>query len=353
MAILGLSLVIVVSLALAARAWRQRGIARASAIPGGHAVDELVRWPIGGVQQSVLLRGRDVRNPVLLYLHGGPGDTFLPFARTKHGGFEELFVVASWAQRGCLGSYRRGMSKDDMTVEQVLADAVEVIEHLRERFGAERVYAFGGSWGTLLGTYLAAQRPDLLHAYIGKAQMVSIPESDRYAIGWVLEQARERGDARVIERFERRRPPLRPIDLGRLSYRVARYGGYGKPTAGGPPIPGGAFGPFVSPDYSLVDLAHWLTNPLFGAVHLAARVPDLDFRAEVPRIEVPVFVLQGTTDVMTPIHLVEEWLGGLDAPAGKRLIPFEGVGHNPVGEAPEAAFAALREIRQEVAAAER
>ncbi len=120
---------------------------------------------------------------------------------------------------------------------------------------------------------------------------------------------------------------------------MSRYGGYGKP---GGAVPGGPLALFVSPDYSLVDLAHWLTNPLFGAIHLVRCTAELDLRRTVVRIEVPVYILQGSLDVMAPIHLVEDWLAGLDAPRGKRLFRFEGIGHNPIAEVPDRASAILR-----------
>ncbi len=115
---------------------------------------------------------------------------------------------------------------------------------------------------------------------------------------------------------------------------MARYGGYGKPQSS---IPGGPLAVFVSPDYSLADLAHWLTNPLFGAVPLMRRTASFDLREVVSRVEVPVYVLQGSLDVMTPVHLVEDWIARLDAPRGKHLFRFEGAGHNPIAEEPERA----------------
>jgi len=319
----------------------RRRIAAATAASGPAPLDRCERVVLGGVRQSVLLRASDRRRPVLLYLHGGPGDAFFPHARSHLGALEELFVVASWAQRGCLGSYRRGMARASMTPDQLVEDAAELIAHLRTWFDVDRVYVLGGSWGSVLGALLAARHPELLHAYIGKAQVVSHPDADRHAIQFVLDNARRRGHVRVQRYFEALRPPLRPGEIARLGLRVARYGGYGKP---GGALPGGLLAPFVCPDYSLGDLVHWLSNPFFGAVPLMRCTAELDLRRLVPRIEVPVYVLQGALDVMAPLHLVEDWLDRLDAPAGKQLFRFEGVGHNPVAEVPGRVLAALEKV---------
>ncbi len=324
---------------LAMRERSRRRIARATATVGPAPLDCRERVRLGGFEQSILIRARDRSKPVLLYLHGGPGDTFFPHARSHLQVLEENFVVVSWAQRGCLGSYRRGLSKDSMTPDRLVEDAAELIEFLQARFKVSRVFVLGGSWGSVLGALLAARHPEKLCAYIGKAQVVSHSDSDEHAIRFVLDEAERRGDHRVRRNFESLHPPLRPMELARLGIRVARYGGYGKP---GGAVPGGPLAVLISPDYSLGDLFHWLTNPLFGAMHLVKTTSELDLRSIVSRIEVPVYILQGSLDVMAPIHLVEDWLNDLDAPRGKRLIRFEGVGHDPIAEVPERISAILR-----------
>jgi hypothetical protein len=51
-------------------------------IPGADAIAELHSIRLGGFEQTVLLRGNDRRNPILLYVHGGPGASQMPIAPT-------------------------------------------------------------------------------------------------------------------------------------------------------------------------------------------------------------------------------------------------------------------------------
>jgi hypothetical protein len=66
-------------------------------LPG--SIAELVTVSIGGHNQVMMIRGRNVDNPVLLYLTGGPGGTDLGAMR-RDAGLEQDFVVVTWDQRG-------------------------------------------------------------------------------------------------------------------------------------------------------------------------------------------------------------------------------------------------------------
>ena len=57
-----------------------------------------------------------------------------------------------------------------MTYERMVADTVELIEHLQQRLGVEQVILVGHSWGSMLGIGVIQERPDLLTAYVGVGQ---------------------------------------------------------------------------------------------------------------------------------------------------------------------------------------
>src|SRR5579862_9769846 len=54
--------------------------ARTYAITTPKGIDEGSYVKIGGIEQWITIRGRDRGNPVLLFLHGGPGDVTNPWA---------------------------------------------------------------------------------------------------------------------------------------------------------------------------------------------------------------------------------------------------------------------------------
>ena len=97
-------------------------------------VNEQIKLRIGGIDQWVSIRGKDRRNPILLFLHGGPASPAMPEAYTFQTPWEDYFTVVQWDQRGAGKTYAAnseaamdpGMSVDGMT-----RDAAErVLEHI-------------------------------------------------------------------------------------------------------------------------------------------------------------------------------------------------------------------------------
>ena len=69
------------------------------------SIAEVGRVEIGGHEQTVIIRGQDASNPILLYLTGGPGNSDFGYTRTFLEPLEEDFVIVAWDQRGAGTSY--------------------------------------------------------------------------------------------------------------------------------------------------------------------------------------------------------------------------------------------------------
>ncbi len=182
-------------------------------VPG--SIAELTTAEIGGHEQALMIRGRSTDLPVLLHLAGGPGGTDIGAMRLDTG-LEERFVVVTWDQRGSGKSYPAFGPAETLTLEQVVADTIELSEVLAARFGRERIYIAGQSWGTIPATLAAHRRPELYHALITTGQMVDIRETDLLFYDDTLVGARARrhragraagGDGSAAVRRARRHVP--------------------------------------------------------------------------------------------------------------------------------------------------
>jgi pimeloyl-ACP methyl ester carboxylesterase len=328
--------------------------ARGREVPGSVAALERVR--LGGVEQALLLRSVDPRNPVLLFLHGGPGTSELGMLR-RHNvpTLERHFTVAIWDQRGAGRSYAAREPAENLTVEQLVSDTVELSELLRRRFGQSRILLAGHSWGSALGALAAARRPDLFHAFVGIGQVVNIAEGERRSYAWALEAAARAGDASGVAALRRIGPPPYPLPLRRaLTTQRSVLGRHGGEVLGSRQ---GGMPTFLRALLSVTEYSWPERVDVFrGVFHAMDRlwpqILDLDLGRQVPALEVPVFLLEGRHDREAPSALAAQWLETLRAPR-KELVWFERSAHFVNTEEPDAFHAALVErVRPHALAAE-
>ena len=162
---------------------------------------------IGHSRQWVLQRSDDTRNPVILFVHGGPGTSQLSINRHYTRPLERHFTVVNWDQRGAGKSYRAIADAGRMNLAQIVDDTVELTRHLLGKLGHERVLLAGHSWGTVVGTLTVARHPELFHGYVGIGQVANMRENEIASWAWTLEQARARGHRSAVAALESMGPP--------------------------------------------------------------------------------------------------------------------------------------------------
>src|SRR3984885_9890963 len=141
-----------------------------------HGIEERIPVKINGIDQWLSIRGRDKDNPVLLYLHGGPGAPFMPLSWTVESPWEDYFTVVQWDQRGAGKTYASNDPKvvePSMTIPQMTSDTAEVVRYLRERLHKRKIIVVGHSLGSVLGVAPAQQHPEWMYAYVVVGQYVS------------------------------------------------------------------------------------------------------------------------------------------------------------------------------------
>jgi pimeloyl-ACP methyl ester carboxylesterase len=106
---------------------------------------------IGKVKQWILIRGKDFDNPVLLFLHGGPGTSEMCLLREYTAELEKDFVVVTWDQRSAGKSFAAKDPATSMNIDTFVSDTHELTNYLLYRFNKEKIFLMGHSWGTVVG----------------------------------------------------------------------------------------------------------------------------------------------------------------------------------------------------------
>lgn len=341
--LLGLAAVVAAATALAAIPGRTAPILGADGAPLAGSVAELTRVPVADHELGIMIRGRDTGRPVLLFLAGGPGGSELGAMRSD-AGLETDFVVATLDQRGSGTSYDQLDPTSTLTLESAVADAIAVSEHLRERFGQERIFVVGQSYGSLVAMLCAARRPDLYRGAVGTGQMVSVRETDRVTYADRLAWAEATGRDDLAEELRRIGPPPY-ADV--LAYETAVAGEqdlYPYDRSGNAEGAGGFSEHIFAVEYSWLQRLHNLPAFLDTFAVLYPQLQDLDLRRDLPRLEVPVLLVQGAHEIPGRSIPARDWFDRLDAPAGKTWVELDRSGHRPIFEQPAPFQAAMRDL---------
>ena len=296
------------------------------------SIAELVKVELGGLDQWILIRGQDTTNPILLWLHGGPGAAQMPLAHAFDNELEKEFIIVHWDQRGAGKSNHRGFDEETMTFDQFINDGYELIQYLRERFERERLFLLGHSWGTQIGIELVNRHPELFHAYIGVSQLVDSREGIEIAYEWLMNEIEINDDQASLEKLnELGTPPYPHRKYREFAGLVDAYGGNFDMSMGKL-----ARIAIRASEYNFRDYIRWIggANRGGGPMHSDGEMAAVNFRESISSLDVPVYFFTGRNDYNTPLALVEEYKELLHAPE-KEIVVFENSAHTPFLGEPE------------------
>lgn len=301
---------------------------------------------LGGMKQSILIRGHDKSNPILLWLHGGPGSSQMPIAYHYDKELEKEFIMVHWDQRGAGKSNPAGFNEETMTYDQFIEDSHQLTEYLKERFDKEKIYLAGHSWGTQMGLELVNRYPEDYYSYVGVSQVVDNKLHNKIAYPWVLEQIKAKGAKKDLKKLESLgEPPF--TDHKKYVKFIQLVDAYG----GGFDIDfKELFGiSLKAPEYTLRDYWSWIQGSNRGSGTMWKESAYCSFNAlkRIPTLNVPVYFFSGEKDYNTPLQAVEKYYQNLNAPKGKRIIVFRESAHTPFLGEPQKFKKELIRVKEE------
>ena len=259
---------------------------------------------IGGIKQWINIKGKDSELPVLLFLHGGPGNSAMGYADKFTGELQKHFLVVQWDQRESGKTISLNSSDKPLSVSLMESDAIEMINYLRTRFSQEKIYLMGQSWGGFLGLKVAASRPDLLTCYIAVSTMVNQLESEKLSLHWMIAKAESEKNQQALDELKKVHIPFE--DGEQLFYHrnwLARLSG----------------NKFPAKSFVTTWAEKWL--PLFN------EASAINFFKAAPEIKCPIYFFVGRLDYQTHFQVTEKYFDILKAPK-KQLFWFDNSGHN-------------------------
>ncbi len=318
------------------------------------ALHEHAYVPIGGIEQWITIDGADCANPVILFVHGGPGNPLSPLMDTLYGTWRKSFTIATWDQRLSGRTYARNepvvelteerLDATMLTIDQLVSDGIEVAEHLRRKLGKRKIILTGSSWGSVLGVHMAHQRPDLFHAYVGVAQLVNARDNVSASYSATLDTARGKQDADAIATLEKLGPPpwTNPRNFGQMRRIIRKY--ENETTSPAPKLE------FAAEYSSDADMAAYEAGEEISFIkYLGLKGDGMAAKVDLPALggkyALPMLFVQGEEDLLTRAAVTRAFVDSLQAPH-KKLVMVPGAGHDPNFALIEAHFRVLAEAAQ-------
>ena len=259
----------------------------------------------------------------------GPGVSESALFRHYDAELEQHFLVVNWEQRGTGRSYHANIDPSSMTIAQIDRDLDAVVDHVRRRFGKEKVVLLAHSWGTVPGIVYAARKPEKIAACIGVAQIADVARGLALEHAFDLAEAKRLNDVAALAALHR---------IGRLPYGVDAMLALGKLTerlsgdiSTGRPI----LAALSTEEASLIDLLRFGQGNRFTLDRLWPELSIVNLADSYRHFDVPIFFFLGRRDWHVASILAAQWLACFTAPI-KGLVWFEESAHNPPYQQPEA-----------------
>jgi pimeloyl-ACP methyl ester carboxylesterase len=327
LSLVGLVLLLIIA-GLSYRAYRQHQNSTAIAIHAPNGIDEAMFVPIGGINQWITIRGQNRDNPVVLFLHGGPGTPTnlldFPFGSV----WTPSFTLVQWDQRGAGKTFANGgTTATEMTIDRMTQDGIELAQYLRGHLQKNKIIIVGHSWGAILGVHMAKARPDLFYAYVGTGQVAAAQENEALNYARVLQKAHDLGDTKALAELTASGPPpyhaMKALTTQRIWAQAYEHADTYEAT--------GQASSLYAPGYSIGDLYHTIQSIRFTldtyiGPTMSGPLMSVNLNTLGPDFAIPMFVFEGPDDYITSPELAKTYVDTLSAPQ-KQFVMLPAGGH--------------------------
>ncbi|WP_052016437.1 MULTISPECIES: alpha/beta fold hydrolase [unclassified Paenibacillus] len=318
------SILLIVILALIFPTWTP-------GIKGENSISTLGQVEINGAGHEVMIRGTDRNNPILIFVHGGPGCSEIPYVRKYQEELEKHFTIVHYDQRGSGKSYHLLEDYSGLTSDMLVDDLLALTDNVTNELGQEKVVLVGHSFGTYIGTKAAAKAPDKFMVYIGIGQMADTPQSELDSLEYTITQAKQAGNTEDVESLELLRHSIERGEQYTPRDLVRKYGGAARLIDDNKDY---TLGFLLGTEYNALDVIRYsmgvqATQEILMKEESANHLPDI-----VDQLELPTYFVMGKYDYMTSVKAAREYFNILGAPE-KDFVVFEESAHYPQFEEKE------------------
>ena len=317
-------------------------------IPGENSISWLGQTTINGTRHAIMIRGADANNPIIIFVHGGPGSSEIPYARKYQEELERHFTIVHYDQRGSGKSHHFVEDYSNLTTDLLVDDLLALTDYITEKLGQEKVLLIGHSFGTYIGMKAAAKSPDRFYAYIGIGQVADTVQSELDSLEYTIEQAIMAGNEKDVKQLELLRNAIEQGEAYTPRNLVRKYGGASRLMNDNRDY---VFGFLFNPEYNGLDVIRYFRGISVSQDILLDEETKNSLPHIVKRLEIPAYFVMGKYDYMTSVKAAKDYFDTLEAPV-KDFVIFEQSAHYPQFEEKEKFAAWLQQIYGQITQSE-
>lgn len=320
----GAIILIVLIIALFSPTWT-------SSIKGENSISALEQVEINGTNHEMMIRGTDKENPVIIFVHGGPGCSEIPYAEQYQDLLETNFTVVNYDQRASGKSYHFFEDYSNLSSDLLVEDLLAMTDYISERLGKEKVILIGHSYGTYIGMQAANKAPEKYEAYIGIGQMGDTRESEIDSLNYVITQAENAGNTDDVLELQKVTESIHNGDTFTPRNYVMKYGGSSRLIEN---PDGDNVSMLFSSEYNLLDVIRYNYGLSFSQNTLLTDILNNPLPDLATKLDVPTYFIMGKYDYMTSANVAKKYFDKIDADQ-KEFITYEQSAHYPQFEEKE------------------
>lgn len=291
-------------------------------------ISEIREFVLGGIPQKVAIDGKKRSNPVVIFLHGGPGSP-IPFSVGCRGMFPEITEAATmvyWDQLGC--GINNCPIDDSFQIRNFVEMTRDLITQIRQLFPENKLLLFGVSWGSILALRVVTEYEVPVDGVVTYGQVLynlTFNEEVYKALGTSVMPAKKKQELQEIQKHS-----SHTVDEGKKVMKwIQQYTeGYQCKSGGKLPIGSVIRGLLTSPDYRLKDFKAVVVNGYMKNTSLLKELFQIDLRSGLKQVQMPYSILQGSTDLVTPTKMVMDFVKEAKNPYVTCRV-VENCGHMP------------------------
>jgi L-proline amide hydrolase len=290
-----------------------------------NSISTLGLVPVNGTKHAVMIRGNDKNNPAIIFVHGGPGTTEIPYVRKYQDLLEQNFTIVHYDERATGKSFHFFENYSNLSINLLVEDLIALTDYIRQKLCTNKIILVGHSFGTVVGIKAANLAPEKYLAYIGIGQIGDFWSRELESLEYCLEQATHKNHLQDIKEIESYREEV--INHKKTFPRkfARKYGGVSRLINDTSDM---AKGLLLSPEYNFLDTIRFSKGRSFSSKILWTELMQSNLPNEVSELKIPCYFVMGKHDYLTPVNSAKDYFDSINAPY-KEFVVFDQSAHYP------------------------